>query len=317
MTAELQAEYERIRREEREALLKRTEEAYALHPGFLRIAERRRAAALGTGAAIRRGQSAEEASRLAQETLRALDDEERALLVQVGLPEDHLALHVRCALCRDTGYVGDARRAPCVCLQKRLLGLSRATSQIDDRETFEAFDETVCPTEKQRKQLLAARRVAEGYADAFPENEKHNLLLLGMSGLGKTYLINSIAARVLARGFPVRKVTAYTLMEELLSGIRQNADAAAPFLNAPLLLVDDLGTEPMIRNITLEYLFSILNERRNARLHTVVASNLTTDTLQERYGERIFSRLISADDSLILQLSGENLRLCARVKEGT
>ncbi len=314
--AEIRAEYERVRQEERLALLRRTEEAYVRHPGFLAIAERRRAAALTLGGAIQRGADAAEAARAANDTLNRLQEEERALLYAVGLPEDYLTLNYRCGHCRDTGYVGENHRVPCICLQKKLQGQVRATSQIDERETFEAFDSGIFPTEAQRKQMLAARRITEGYANEFPATVKRNLLLLGTSGLGKTFLLNSIAARVLARGFTVKKVTAYTLMEQLLSGIRQNTDAAAPYLTVPLLLIDDLGTEPMINNITLEYLFSILNERHNAMLHTVIASNLTSEKLQERYGERIFSRLICVDDSRILHLTGQNLRLCpARTKE--
>jgi DNA replication protein DnaC len=145
---------------------------------------------------------------------------------------------------------------------------------------------------------------------------KHNLLLLGQSGLGKSFLLNSIASRTLTRGIALRKVTAYTLLDHLLAGIRQNMDGAGPFLTTPLLLIDDLGTEPMLQNITLEYLFSILNERRNASLHTVIASNLSVEKLQERYGERVFSRLVSADDTQLLQLTGENLRL-VRAREAT
>lgn len=316
--AEIRTEYERIRAQEREALCRRIEQAAALHPGFLDITQRRRAAALSTGTAIRRGLSAEEAAAQANAALCALDDEERALLCAVGLPEDHLSLHYRCSICKDTGYVGEARRMPCMCLQKKQLSQVRATSQIDERESFEAFDPAIFPGDSQRKQMLTVRRVAENFADSFPDTAKHNLLLLGAAGLGKTYLLNSIAARVLARGFALRKLTAYTLMESLLDGIRQNTDGAAPFLSVPLLLIDDLGTEPMMHNITLEFLFSILNERRNGNLHTVVATNLTVDKLQERYGERVFSRLISTDDAHIIQLTGENLRLCrARAKEAT
>ncbi len=314
--AEIQAEYERIRQEERMALLRRTEEAYALDPGFLAIAEQRRAAALFVGTAIRQGMDAVGAAKAANEALNKLRDEERALLCAVGLPEEYLTLQHRCKYCEDTGYVGAPHRTPCTCLQKKLLGQARATSQIDERETFETFDAGIFPSEAQKKQMLAARRITEGYAEDFPATIKRNLLLLGTSGLGKTFLLNSIAARVLARGFAVKKVTAYTLMEQLLSGIRQNTDAAGSFLTVPLLLIDDLGTEPMINNITLEYLFSILNERHNAGLHTVIASNLNSEKLQERYGERIFSRLVSVDDSRILHLTGQNLRLCpARTKE--
>ncbi|MEL7604014.1 MAG: ATP-binding protein [Bacillota bacterium] len=315
--SEIHAEYERIRAQEREALCRRTEEAAYLHPGFLAIAQKRREAALSVGDAVRRGMNPEEAALAAQSLLSELDKEERALLRAVGLPENHLTLHYRCELCQDTGYVGAPRRMPCICMQKRLLAQARATSQIDERETFETFDSAIYPTDTQRRQMLAARRVAEQYAQSFPHTGTHNLLLLGSSGLGKTFLINSIAARVLSRGFPLHKITAYTMFEHLLAGIRRNADGAAPFLTAPMLLIDDLGTEPMMQNITLEYLFSILNERRNGALHTVVASNLTVDKLQERYGERVFSRLVSADDTQLLQLTGENLRLCPRPREET
>ena len=313
---EIRAEYERIRAQEREALLRRIEEASALHPGFLSIAIRRRETALSVGSAVRKGHDAEQAAQAAQAALYALDEEERALLRVIGLPEDYLALHFQCELCRDTGYVGDARRTPCICMQKRMLAHARATSQVDERETFETFDQSIYPSDAQRRQMLAARRIAEQFADTFPMTGKHNLLLLGQSGLGKSFLLNSISARALARGIALRKVTAYTLLDHLLAGIRQNTDGAGPFLTTPLLLIDDLGTEPMLQNITLEYLFSILNERRNASLHTVIASNLSVEKLQERYGERVFSRLVSADDTQLLQLTGENLRL-VRAREAT
>ena len=201
-------------------------------------------------------------------------------------------------------------------MQKRLLAHARATSQVDERETFETFDQSIYPSDAQRRQMLSARRIVENFADTFPKTGKHNLLLLGQSGLGKSFLLNSIAARALTRGIALRKVTAYTLLDHLLAGIRRNADGAGPFLSTPLLLIDDLGTEPMLQNITLEYLFSILNERRNASLHTVIASNLSVEKLQERYGERVFSRLVSADDTQLLQLTGENLRL-VRAREAT
>jgi DNA replication protein DnaC len=313
--SEIHAEYERIRAQEREALCRRTEEAAYLHPGFLAIAKKRREAALSVGDAVRRGMSPEEAALAAQSLLSDLDKEERALLGAVGLPENHLTLRYRCELCRDTGYVGAPRRTPCICMQKKLLAQARATSQIDERETFETFNPAIYPTDAQRRQMLTAKRIAEQYADSFPQTPRHNLLLLGSSGLGKTFLINSIAARVLLRGFPLRKITAYTMFEQLLAGIRQNADGAAPFLTVPLLLIDDLGTEPMMQNITMEYLFTILNERRNGELHTVIASNLSIDKLQDRYGERVFSRLVNVDDTHQLQLTGENLRLCPRREE--
>ena len=40
-----------------------------------------------------------------------------------------------------------------------------------------------------------------------------------------------------------------------------------PVDDCDLLIIDDLGTEPMMRNITVEYLFTLLNERNAAKRH--------------------------------------------------
>ena len=86
-------------------------------------------------------------------------------------------------------------------------------------------------------------------------------------------------------------------------------DGFTSLLEAPLLLIDDLGTEPMMRNITVEYLFTLLNERMANKRHTVIATNLTPLQLQERYGERVASRLLDRSQTLPLLLRGKDLRL--------
>ena len=78
---------------------------------------------------------------------------------------------------------------------------------------------------------------------------------------------------------------------------------------AEVLVIDDLGTEPMLENITIEYLFTLLNERRANRLPTLVATNLTPRELQARYTERIFSRLMDRSETQVLLFFGEDVRL--------
>ena len=58
----------------------------------------------------------------------------------------------------------------------------------------------------------------------------------------------------------------------------------------------------------LEYLFTLLNERMAGRRHTVVATNLTPVQLQERYGERVASRLLDRSLCAAIQLKGKDLR---------
>ncbi len=67
---------------------------------------------------------------------------------------------------------------------------------------FGAFDERVYPTDEQKRQAVSARALCEAFADQFPQNPKPNLLLLGESGLGKTFLLEAIAERVSARRLP-------------------------------------------------------------------------------------------------------------------
>ncbi len=65
----------------------------------------------------------------------------------------------------------------------------------------------------------------------------------------------------------------------------------------------------MLNNITIEYLFAVLNHRSAKKLPYAVATNLTMAQLMERYGERIVSRLM--DRARLVQLTGQDLRLAA------
>ena len=78
---------------------------------------------------------------------------------------------------------------------------------------------------------------------------------------------------------------------------------------AEVLVIDDLGTEPMLKNISIEYLMAVLNHRSAKKLPYAVATNLTMAQLMERYGERIVSRLM--DRARLVQLTGQDLRLAA------
>ena len=82
----------------------------------------------------------------------------------------------------------------------------------------------------------------------------------------------------------------------------------AALIEVPLLLIDDLGTEPMMRNITVEYLFTLLNERAANRRHTVIATNLSPVELKERYGERVASRVLDRSACATLKFTGKDLR---------
>ena len=63
-----------------------------------------------------------------------------------------------------------------------------------------------------------------------------------------------------------------------------------------------------MRNITVEYLFTLLNERLAAKRHTVVATNMTRDQVMAHYGERVASRLLGSSHTVTYELEGKDLR---------
>lgn len=295
----------------------RIAEACAREPEIARLREESTETAFGAMRSILSGATAGERAAAAQQMKqrgKAINAQIRALLLRAGLPEDALAMRYRCDKCRDTGYVGEAPARFCECFEARLVTRQHEDGSMAgvDEQNFERFDPMIAPEESgQRDKLIKARNLCERYADRFPDNEYRNLLLTGEGGLGKTFLLNCVFERVTARGFSAVRVTAFRMFEAMRRQHIGNDPAFEGFstlIDVPLLLIDDLGAEPMMRNITVEYLFTLLNERMAAKKHTVVATNLTPVQLKEHYGERVASRLLDRSACAPILLKGKDLR---------
>ena len=245
---------------------------------------------------------------------RAINARIRQLLTEAGMAPDALEPRYRCPVCRDTGYVGEAPARFCECFERRLRLRQHEDGSMAglEEQNFERFDAAVAPEAGgQRDQLVKARNLCQRYADTYPDTEFRNLLLTGEGGLGKTFLLNCVFERVTSRGFSAVRVTAFRMFEAMRQqhvGNDEHFDGFSNLIDAKLLLIDDLGTEPMMRNITIEYLFTLLNERIAAKRHTVIATNLTPAQLKERYGERVASRLLDRSLCAAVQLKGKDLR---------
>lgn len=292
--------YDTIRREERARQRQRIDAAYARIPALASVDRERQTVFQAVAARSLTPVQAQ----MQLTTLAVLEQE---LLKQAGLAPDALALHYRCEQCRDTGYLGDGLKRPCACRLKLRAKLDPSV-QINDRETFEAFDASIYPSEQQKKQALVAKKHCEAFADALPSPSHPNLLLMGMAGLGKSYFGNAIAYRALGMGIDTVRTTAYGFLQDMLSDIRGEGRLAQRYRTAPLLVLDDLGTEPVIPNVSEESLFAVVNERVATGRATVLATNLSFVALQERYGERVFSRLSDSACTRVLRLEGDNLR---------
>ena len=291
--------YARIRAEERDAREARVNDAYARAPRLRELDEERADLFIRLGA--RKVTVDESKRRLAE-----IFAEEKSILSKLGLPENALTLQHRCEICADTGYVG-ANNKPCSC---RLLHREamRGADGVNARETFASFSTDLYPSAEQKRRSVNAMLICEQFAASLPTPEKPNILLFGMPGLGKSYLGNAIAYDALARGIDAERITAYGFVQAVLRDIREQTQHAARYQSVPLLVLDDLGSEPVIPNVSFEWLFAVINERTLAGLATVCSTNYSLAQLQQRYDERFMSRLCDKNTTQVLHLTGENLR---------
>ena len=75
-----------------------------------------------------------------------------------------------------------------------------------------------------------------------------------------------------------------------------------------VLMIDDMGVEPLMENITIVQWFNLINERQLRGKGTVISTNLNVEELRRRYTERITSRLLDGKQCMLLQFLGDDVR---------
>ena len=156
---------------------------------------------------------------------------------------------------------------------------------------------------------IKIKELLQKWCRNFPKITKININLLGGAGAGKTFFLECIANEIVNKAYSVCYKTAFDLNEACrLYHIGQGSDLPA-ILDADVLLIDDLGTEPVLKNVTKEYLYNIINQRQVNNKPTIITSNLSLNDVLDRYDERIFSRLSNKILSLNIQLDSGDKRI--------
>ncbi|MBF0442713.1 MAG: ATP-binding protein [Oligoflexales bacterium] len=169
----------------------------------------------------------------------------------------------------------------------------------------------------------------------FSLNSSRGIVLSGGVGVGKTYLLAALAKNLAARERSVRFVDFMQLLTDLKASYANNkADdqILSPLIQVDVLIIDELG-----KGRSTDWEFSILDQLVMGRYNQnkiIVAStnyslksdtrinfvnrNLEQDekgsdfklnefeTLKDRVGERVFSRLV--ETSHFVELTGEDFR---------
>ena len=144
------------------------------------------------------------------------------------------------------------------------------------------------------------------YISSFPTHK--NIVFIGAAGTGKTYAAQYVGAKLLDRGFSVLYITAFSLVQKFKEFIFEGSSIDW-FLSCDLLIIDDLGTEPKIKNISDEYLLNVINERMAHERPFIITTNLAPDDILARYDERLTSRILSKQTSVVIEMKGKDLRL--------
>ena len=233
-------------------------------------------------------------------------------LAQRGLGSDWLTPPPSCPLCRDDGW-RDGQL--CACVRNDAARRMFADAGLaPDGPSFERYDLNIFPADARtaagaplREHMARLRDGAVAWADRFPTLPRPNMLFLGRPGLGKSYLMDSIARRVIDRGYWVVRATAFRTNDIFAKALADKADPD-PFFDCDLLVIDDLGAEPVLNKVTVSSFFNLFNERNAAGKPWLISTNLTPEGLITRYGERVFSRLTDTRLTQLIEFEGVDLR---------
>ena len=290
------------------------QEAYAKLPRLRQIdLELRRTMTLAAQTVFARGGDAQAAMEQVKEANLCLQAERKTLVDT--LPQGFLDDTPVCEKCGGSGYMG-AGMCSCLerlCRQEQAKKLSRLTN---GQETFGDFrldyysdrvDRTygASPRDIMNKTLQICRRYAQGFAEG-----AGNLLFVGNTGLGKTFLSACIANAVTAKGCSVTYETAAGLFSKLekarFNPNETTLEEAAELTRCDLLIVDDLGTE-LPGNFVTAALYGLLNDRLLAGKSMLISTNLNIDEIAKRYSPQIASRLQGSFKGLTFV--GEDIRV--------
>jgi len=298
------------RRQESEQRLRDRLDVYCrAHPALLEA--RKHAAKRGVEAARRALYAeAETEDVCAQEAFESLL---RATLLSEGRDPERFTYRPRCALCGDTGLLPGREARFCSCLTTEFSRRLKEEGGILPEANFKNFDlarfSNVPLGESVRSERFAMERLAAALGEwcerFFPGGSK-GLLLAGGTGSGKTFSLHCVGNDLCDRGYCVRMTRAYELNARAASTF--DPSWQEPYLTCDLLIVDDLGAEPFYQKITAELMYALLEGRRCAGRATAFATNLLPNELEERYGSRLYSRLIDRQTTLSFRLPGQDLR---------
>lgn len=211
-----------------------------------------------------------------------------------------------CKKCDDTGF---KEGLYCDCLIEEINKILKYESGFLSLEEFDKANFDIFKNQDFIKKLYTVMKKW-----CHSNFEKSLVFLSGQTGVGKTHLMKCMANELINEHKIVLLTTSFAMHQDFVKSyaIREPEEKQTiieKYLTAEVLFIDDLGTELRQPNITVNYLYQVLNERKMNKRPTIITSNLTLNDIIDYYDERIFSRIADKTSSICVYIEGEDLRL--------
>ncbi|MBR5250890.1 MAG: ATP-binding protein [Clostridia bacterium] len=218
-------------------------------------------------------------------------------LSRLGKTRQDLLVKYFCEICQDTGKV-DGKTCNCVKVLQTELA-------YDGRQSTARFEFSQAEITEENKSIITN---AQKWCEDYPNVNKRNYFICGHTGVGKTYLSECMVNALKKRSVDVVYMTAYNLNKAFFDDfMAQDKYLLDSLIDAEVIVVDDLGKEPIYNKISLESWYSLLNERTNRGKTTIINTNLEPQEILNKYGEPIFSRIVNKQ-TVIVELVGKDKR---------
>ena len=229
---DIKKQYDTSRARAEAEAAQRKHAAYTAMPKLRQIDEEIRQVSFNRGLELIKAENRDQVKKDTAEKLAALYAERARMLSERGMSMEDLLPRYACEKCSDTGYLENGELCPCARL--KLAGRKYSSSGISENAGFDRFNESIFKDPEQLKRTRRAAEIGAQYAENLEIGGAKGLLLMGETGLGKTFLMDSIGREAIRRGYSVKKYTAYNLIDAALRAVRQHE--AGPELTGAELL---------------------------------------------------------------------------------
>lgn len=240
--------------------------------------------------------------------IEVLQKETNKILKTLNLSFKEFEPKYSCSKCCDTGVINNKY---CSCFYKKYnealiknLGVS-----VDRTHTFENANFQIFDNPGEVKKLYTK---LFNWCKNIKTSNKKTIVLMGNTGVGKTYLTECLCNELINKNVVVNFYTSFALNDLFFkyhtSFSENRVGRLDSVMSCDVLILDDFGSEPKIKT-TEEYFYNLFNERLTKNLTTIITTNLSPLQILDRYGERIFSRLNNKKTSGLLKINNKDLRL--------